>query len=111
MAVEVRHVSRLGLGKVSVSTYIKSIAVSHQRVMQQVSIDLVPNNVSPPRSLPRPCTPPSQTHLWLDQNQVDEQHDKIMLDIFITKVPAVATHRQPDVVAARLIARARVLRP
>lgn len=52
-----------------------------------------------------------QTYLRLDENQVDKEHDKVMLDVLVAEAPALAAHRQPDVVAARLVARARVLRP
>jgi hypothetical protein len=51
------------------------------------------------------------THLRFDQDQIDEQNHKVMLDIFVAEPPAVLAHRQPDVVAARGIPRARVLRP
>lgn len=50
-------------------------------------------------------------YLWLDQDQVDEEHDKVMLDVLVAEAAAVAAHCQADVVAARLVARTRVLRP
>ena len=52
------------------------------------------------------------THLRLNQHQVNKQHHKIMLDIFVTKPPTLATNRQPNIMPARLIPRpSRILRP
>jgi hypothetical protein len=47
-------------------------------------------------------------HLRLDQNQVDEEHDKIMLDILVAEASTFAADGQADVVAAGLVAGARV---
>jgi len=44
------------------------------------------------------------THLRLDQDQINKQNHKVMLDIFITESPAILAHSQPDIVARRLIA-------
>lgn len=44
------------------------------------------------------------THLWFDQDQIDKQDDVVMLDIFVAEAPAVLADREPDVVAARLVA-------
>lgn len=49
--------------------------------------------------------------LRLDQDEIDKQHDEVMLDIFIAEAPAVLADGQAYVVAARRVARARVLRP
>jgi len=46
------------------------------------------------------------SHLRLDQDQVDKQHDKVVLDILVAEAAAVLAHRQPDVVPARLVAAA-----
>lgn len=67
---------------------VELVVVAHEGVVQQVAVDL-----------------------GLDEHQVDEQHYVVMLDVFVAEAPAVAAHRQPDVVAARLVARARVLCP
>lgn len=45
-------------------------------------------------------------HLRLNQDQVDKQHDKVVLDILVTESPAVLAYRQADVVAAGLVAAA-----
>lgn len=41
-----------------------------------------------------------QTNLGFDKNQVNEQDDVIMLDIFVAEAAAVLADGQPDVVAA-----------
>ena len=46
------------------------------------------------------------THLRFDQDQVDKQHDEIVLDVLVAEAAAVLAHRQPDVVATRLVAAA-----
>lgn len=51
----------------------------------------------------KPKLPLPQTHLRLDQDQVDEQDDVVMLDVFVAEAPAVLADREPDVVAARLV--------
>lgn len=40
------------------------------------------------------------THLGLNQDQVDEQDNVVMLDIFVAEAAAILAHRQADVVAA-----------
>lgn len=67
---------------------VELVVVPHQGVVQQVAVDL-----------------------GLDEHQVDEEHDVVMLDVFVAEAAAVAAHRQADVVAARLVAGARVLGP
>jgi len=42
----------------------------------------------------------SSAYLRLDEDQVDEEHDKVMLDILVAEAAAVLAHRQPNVVAA-----------
>jgi hypothetical protein len=39
------------------------------------------------------------TYLWLDQYQIDEQHDKIMLNIFVGKALASRTLCEPHTFA------------
>lgn len=58
----------------------KLVLVLHQRVVQQVAVDL-----------------------GLDQDEVDEQHDKVVLDVLVAEAAAVLAHRQADVVAAGLV--------
>lgn len=60
---------------------VELVVVPHQGVVQQVAVDL-----------------------GLDEHQVDEEHDVVMLDVFVAEAAAVAAHRQADVVAARLVA-------
>lgn len=60
------------------STYVKLVSIPHQRVVQQMPI-----------------------YLRLDQDQVDEQDDVVMLDIFVAEAAAVLADREADVVAAR----------
>lgn len=43
-------------------------------------------------------------YLWLDQDEIYEEHDKVMLDIFVAEPAAVLADRQADVVATRLVA-------
>ena len=45
-------------------------------------------------------------HLWFDQDQVDKQHHKVVLDVFVAEAAAVFAHCQADVVSARLVAAA-----
>jgi hypothetical protein len=40
------------------------------------------------------------THLRLDQNEIDEQDNEVMLDVFVAEAPAVLAHCQPDIVPA-----------
>jgi hypothetical protein len=67
---------------------VELVVVAHQGVVQQVAVDL-----------------------GLDEHQVDEEHDVVMLDVFVAEATAVPAHGQADVVAARLVAGARVLCP
>jgi hypothetical protein len=39
-------------------------------------------------------------NLGLDEDEVDEEDDKVMLDVLVAEAAAVATHGQPDVVPA-----------
>lgn len=50
-------------------------------------------------------------HLGLDEDEVDEQHDEVVLDVLVAEPAAVLAHRQPDIVPARRVARPLVLRP
>lgn len=49
--------------------------------------------------------------LGLDENQVDEDDDKVVFDILVAELAAVAAYCQSDVVAAGLVTGARVLGP
>ena len=49
--------------------------------------------------------------LGLDEDEVDEEHDEVMLDVLVAEPPAVLAYRQPDVVPARRVPRPLVLRP
>lgn len=73
---------------VLVTTYIKAVIVLHQGIVKQMSVNL-----------------------RLDQNQVNEEHYKIMLNVFITEVAAVSTHSQANIVAARFVVGFRVFGP
>lgn len=61
-------------------TYIKLVIVLHECVMKQVAVDL-----------------------GFDQNQVNEEHDEIVLDILVAKVAAISADGQADVVPAGLV--------
>lgn len=50
-------------------------------------------------------------YLGLYKNQIDEQYDKVMLDILVAEAAAVATHGESDIVSAGLVPCARVCRP
>lgn len=54
---------------------------------------------------------PQSPYLRFDEHQVNEEHNKVMLDILVAKVAAIATHRESNIMAACLIAGAGVLRP
>lgn len=43
-------------------------------------------------------------HLRFDQDEVDEQHHKVVLDVLVAEPAAVLAHRQADIVARRLVA-------
>lgn len=89
------------------STYIKLIPIAHQRVVQQVAVHLLLKARRTSAQPARHCLHGSgatATHLRLDQDQIDEQNDVVMLDVFVAEAPAVLADREPDVVAARLIA-------
>lgn len=49
--------------------------------------------------------------LGLDEDEVDEEHHEVVLDILVAEAPALLAHRQPDVVSARRVPGSRVLRP
>lgn len=49
--------------------------------------------------------------LGFNEDEVDEQHDKVVLDVLVAEAAAVLAHSEADIVAARRIACARVLRP
>lgn len=50
-----------------------------------------------------------RTYLRLDQDQIDKQHHKVVLDVLVAEPPAVPAHREPDIRAR--VADARVLCP
>ena len=50
-------------------------------------------------------------NLGLDEDQVDEQDHEVVLDILVAEAAAVPAHREPDVMPARFVAGARILRP
>ena len=80
--------SRGSRPKVSFRTHIKAVAIAHQCVMEQVPIDL-----------------------GFDEDQVDEQHDKVVLDILVAEATAFTADSQTDVVPARLVPGARIRGP
>lgn len=41
--------------------------------------------------------------LGFDQDEIDEQHHEIVLDVFVAKVAAISANGQADVVTARLV--------
>ncbi len=43
------------------------------------------------------------TYLRFDQNQVYKQHDKVMLDIFVTEAPTVLAYCKSHSMAGRLV--------
>ena len=43
------------------------------------------------------------TYLWLNQHQVDEQHDEIMLDVFVGEAFAAWTLCEPHAFAESLV--------
>ena len=43
------------------------------------------------------------TYLWLDQHQIDEQHDEIMLDIFVGEAFAAWTLCKPHTFSESLV--------
>lgn len=61
-------------------SYIESIVISAESVVEQMPIDL-----------------------RLDQDQVYEEDDKVMFDIFVCKALAAWALRQPDTLAQRTI--------
>ena len=67
---------------------VELVALAHEGVVQQVAVNL-----------------------GLDEDEVDEEHHEVVLDVLVAEAAAVLAHRQPDVMPARRVARARVLRP
>ena len=49
--------------------------------------------------------------LRLDQDEVDEEHDEVMLHVLIAESSAFSTDRETNVVPTRLITGSRVGRP
>lgn len=68
--------------------YIEAVAIAHERVVQKMAVDL-----------------------RLYEDQVNEEHDEIVLDILVAEVAAAATHGQPDVMAVGLVVGRRVRGP
>lgn len=71
-------------------TYVKLVIAAPQTVEEEVSVDLIecPKsartlNIGTPRMRP--------SNLWLDQNKINEQHHKIMLDISVGEPLAART--------------------
>lgn len=85
------------------------VRVAHEGVVEEMSVDLFGASVT---CLPRgPVGRGGTGYLGLDEDHIDEEHDKVMLDILVAEATTVLTHRQPDVVAAARVPRPRVLRP
>jgi len=68
-------------------TYVKSIVLATKPVEEEVPV-----------------------HLRLDQDQVNEQHDEVMLDVFVGKPLAARTLGEPDAFAQRPVIRLAVCR-
>ncbi len=52
---------------------------------------------------PRPILGWYEPYLWLDQDQIDKQDDKVMLDVFVAEAAAVLAHREADIVATGFV--------
>lgn len=115
MPVSIRYLGERGRGRgrgFGSLAYIKLVSVSHQRIVQQMPIylklDQKKKSVSISQNVTSSFYPPAvlnrhrhqQTHLGLDQDQVDEQDDVVVLDILVAEATAVLADRQADVVAA-----------
>ena len=85
----VSHSSRPGpKHQESRGSHVEAVLIFHEGVMQQVPVDL-----------------------GLDEDQVDEQDDEVVLNIFIAEAPTVPTHGEPYVVPAGFVAGAGILCP
>lgn len=71
--------------------------------MKKVSIDLQDISLCS-------LTEPSKLYLRFDQDQVDEQHHKVMFDILVAKASTVLADRQTNTVAAGLVIGSGILR-
>ena len=68
------------------------IVLSHQRVVQQMSVDLL--------TVSEGIAQRNPTYLRLDQHQINKKHHRIMLYVFITEASAVFADCQSNPVAA-----------
>lgn len=73
-------------------THVELIIVSSEPVEKEMPIDLV--WAISLHSTSSELQFPAQTHLRLDQNQVDKQNHKVILDVFIGKALAPRALRQ-----------------
>jgi hypothetical protein len=87
-------------------TCIELVVCSHQGVVEEMSIDLVGLISS---GLYKEGVAGCRTYLRLDQDQINEKHNKIMLNVFIAEPPAVLAHSEAHAMACRLVICARVL--
>jgi hypothetical protein len=65
-------------------THVEAVPIAHQRVVEEMPIDL-----------------------RLDEDEVDEEHDKVMLYVLIAETTAITTDGESDAVAAGLVSCAR----
>lgn len=84
--------------------YIKLIMLPHQGIMQQMSIHLSSTSAT------FPLNPSSigSTHLRLNQHQINKQHYKIMLYVFIAEPPAILAHGEAHAMPCGAVIGARV---
>lgn len=57
------------------------------------------------------ATTTSIAYLGFNQDEVDEEHHEVVLDILVAEAAALAADGQADVVPRRLVTGARVLSP
>lgn len=81
-------VSSIGGGLVG-SAHIESVVVAPEAVEQEVSVDLPPT-VSARVFINHRGNP----YLRFDEHQIDEDHDKVIFDVFVGKALAARTLRQ-----------------
>lgn len=91
---------RRGVGE---GVYVEPVVFASKAVEEEVSVDLASQ---------LPCITSSavaETYLRLDQDQVNEQHHEVMLDILVGELLAARTLCESHAFSQRAVVRLRVL--
>jgi hypothetical protein len=80
----------LSRSRCAIAPYIESIIIASKSVEQEVTIDLWREAVSSDNI----CILHISPYLWFDEDEVDEDHDEVVFDVFVGEALAARTLRQ-----------------